>query len=115
MGYIRHDVTLFHVDSSSSKPVEEQVNKFRNSLPEDFARLIIGPVLSPTNGYTWFLMLPDGSKEGWEISQEGEYYRAAFAELGAPYGLYGMRFGDDETTTYEGQEWLPLEDENWMY
>ena len=35
---------------------------------------------APMNGYTTFILCPDGSKEGWEESDRGDALRAAFLE-----------------------------------
>jgi len=41
--------------------------------------VVITPVVkSPTNGYRSFVILPDGSKEGWAESDAGDTARAAF-------------------------------------
>ena len=37
-------------------------------------------VESHTNGYVTFMIIPDGSKEGWRGSDEGDDRRAAFLE-----------------------------------
>jgi hypothetical protein len=36
--------------------------------------------VSQTNGYFSFMILPDGSKEGWERSKEGDAQRTAYIE-----------------------------------
>lgn len=61
MGYIRHDAVIAVVsgyvfDNHGDAPAPD-VEGFRQSLPEDWQRLVIGPVQSLTNGDVYFIFL----------------------------------------------------------
>jgi hypothetical protein len=68
---------------------------FLESLPEDWRRLVVGPVEALINGDAWLVFLPDGSKEGWDLSKEGMEYRIRFQEL---FGGLIVRWGDENPT-----------------
>jgi hypothetical protein len=62
-------------------------------------------VKSRVNGYTSFLVSPDGSKEGWAESEEGDNRRATFIEWlrskryedgSSPYSWAEVLYGDDD-------------------
>jgi len=60
-------------------------------------------VASRSNGYTSFMIAPDGSKEGWESSDAGDSARSAWMEevqQWYPRGIYvewaELAFGGDE-------------------
>lgn len=82
------------------------VEAFRESLPEEWRRLLVGPVQSVVNGYLSFAFLPDGSKEGWEDSDLGDEFRQRFIDLfsfahgdgSSPFDVLVIdaRFGGDE-------------------
>ena len=80
MGRIVHDAIV--VTTSDCRPDGlPDIDAFRASLPEDFRQLVVGPIPAPLNGYVSYAFLPDGSKEGWGASDEGDTYRAQFAAL----------------------------------
>lgn len=71
MGYIRHDAII--ATSGNAKHLALAWEKARTlKLP------ISSVVLSPMNGYGSFLIAPDGSKEGWPDSDEGEKRKGAW-------------------------------------
>jgi hypothetical protein len=105
MGYIAHDAVLVTVnDYMEGKPGWPDVEAFRRSLPEEWRPLLIGPVRSVTNGYLSFVFLPDGSKEGWDVSDRGDEYRDRFAHLfsagyedgSSPFSVVRVRYGGDD-------------------
>ena len=105
MGYIAHDAVLVTVSSYMTvRPGMPDVEAFRQSLPEEWRPLIIGPVQSVINGYVSFAFLPDGSKEGWGTSDQGDEYRQRFADLfsaryedgSSPFDVVNVRYGGDE-------------------
>jgi hypothetical protein len=57
------------------------IDAFRLWLPEEWRPLVIGPVRSIVNNYVTFAFLPDGSKEDWDESDNGDRYRAMFAAM----------------------------------
>ena len=111
MGYMAHDVVI--VTTWLSGDALPDVAAFRDSLPEDWRHLIIGPVPGNSNGYVSYVFLPDGSKEGWEYSQAGDDYRLAFVDLfkyahedgSSPYDVVGLRFGGDYGREAKPETW----------
>lgn len=80
------------------------VEAFRESLPEKWRHLLVGPVQSVVNDYISYAFLPDGSGEGWTDSDDGDKYRDEFADLfdqqyddgSSPFSVVWVRFGGDE-------------------
>ncbi|HZP53871.1 hypothetical protein [Actinocrinis sp.] len=85
MGYTRHNAILVttsgHILRGESEIPAPDIDAFRATLPEDWQHLVIGPVKSLVNDYVTFAFLPDGSKEGWDTSDDGDEYRRRFLEL----------------------------------
>ena len=113
MSYIMHAAVIADVPSASEAKLgepwssrrakfETDLAAFRDSLPDNAWRaLVVGPVESLTNGYAWLAFLPDGSKEGWDLSKEGAQHRARFQAL---FGGLTARWGDDDPTVTFSQE-----------
>ena len=110
MGYMRHGAVLVVANgyafmSGISDPGYKtpDVESFRESLPEHWRPLLIGPVTSITNDYRLWAFLPDGSKEGWRDSDDGDVYRREFADLfsfkyedgSSPFDVLIVSFGGD--------------------
>lgn len=111
MGYPRHDTVIVTVngyvfkDGIADVPAPD-IDAFRDSLPEHWRPLGIGPVPSLVNDYVTFVFLPDGSKEGWDTSDDGDAYRKQFIELfsachgdgSSPFDVVVVhaRYGGDE-------------------
>ena len=104
MGYILHAAVIANypslADVKLGEPWERQradadaaLAEFRESLPEEWRRLVVGPVEALANGEAWLAFLPDGSKEGWDLSKEGHQYRIRFMEL---FGGLIVRWGDED-------------------
>jgi len=74
---------------------------FRESLPENWRPLVIGPVEAVVNGYAWLAFLPDGSKEGWEDSDLGDEYQERFRAL---FGGLTARWGDADPVIELGDD-----------
>lgn len=96
MGYFAHDVVLV----TGGPDMEEKVSAFRDSLPEEWRKLVVGPVPSVVNFESNYVFLPDGSKEGWPTSDQGDKYRREFTKLFQESSqFYGdvltVRFGGD--------------------
>lgn len=83
MGVMKNDAVVVSgwEDTRSGFPVRQRVKDFRDSLPEEWQRLIIGPIPAIVNSYEYYVMLPDGSKEGWTDSDLGDEYRDKFCAL----------------------------------
>lgn len=80
------------------------IDGFRDTLPDDWKPLLIGPIPSIVNDTHTLVFLPDGSKEGWGLSDDGDKYREQLAALfsfaygdgSSPFGVVHVRFGGDE-------------------
>lgn len=106
MGFIRHDTVIVVVsDYAYDRPGwMPDIRTFRESLPEEWRHLVVGPVRSVVNGYDTYLFLPDGSKEDWGTSNDGDEYRLAFVDLfsvghsdkSSPFDVTVVSHGGDE-------------------
>ena len=85
-----------------------------------------------TNGYRSFLVAPDGSKEGWGTSDEGDAARAAFIEWldeqryedrSTALQWVVVQYGDDELDTHvvrdsdqftRDRPWTTSDDAAWI-
>lgn len=101
MGYMWHDAVLV-VSNDMDDAFKAAFLLWREKLPVEWQRLVIGPVMTVTNGYMNYAFLPDGSKEGWETSEDGDRYRQEFFALLAKHERWpqtlaiSARFGGDE-------------------
>lgn len=105
MGYTRHNAIVVTAPGIVMRGeygyTAPDVEAFRQSLPEDWRRLVVGPVASVVQDYQSYAFLPDGSKEKWSTSDEGDEYRQRFIDLFSPSRMGDMvlldvRFGGDE-------------------
>lgn len=80
MGYVRHDAVIVTTEGYREGGLPD-IEAFKQTLPEEWRRLVIGPVESAVNGTFSYAFLPDGSKEGWGTSNDGDRYRQQFREL----------------------------------
>ena len=81
MGYIRHHAIV--VTSWDKKLVEKARRKamriFNVKSPYgNIPKLVSTIITSPVNGYYSIFIAPDGSKEGWEESDNGDVNRDNF-------------------------------------
>lgn len=82
MGYMRHNAIVAVVNGYIfGQPEAPDVEAFRASLPAEWQPLVIGPVQSVMNDYVTFVFAADGSKEGWDTSDAGDWYREKFLKL----------------------------------
>ena len=105
MGYIAHDAVIVTVSDyvyGREMDPRPKLEAFRASLPEEWRPLIIGPVPSLTNGYDTYVFLPDGSKEGWDTSDQGDKYREEFLAIFSPRYDDGSSPFDWVELTYGG-------------
>lgn len=103
MGYIAHDAVIATVCNYMESEMREAVDAFRAGLPERWRGLVVGPIPAITNGGETYFFAPDGSKEGWDTSDEGDEYRAQFIALfsyrheddSSPHDVVTVRYGRD--------------------
>lgn len=94
MGWIRHHAMLV---TGMEKPVTQAHERALACFAATRAQ--VSPVSSvAVNGYTSFCVFPDGSKEGWDESNEGQGARDAFAAYLASAGVdwCEAQYGDDD-------------------
>jgi hypothetical protein len=93
MGRVMHHTLIVTAEG----PIADQLGliaaagAFKQDLPDDWARLIVGPVRSLKEDYVTWTFLPDGSKEGWPESDAGGRFRQQFADL------FAFRYDDGST------------------
>lgn len=71
MGYIRHNAIIVTVYEDHAQAVHETACAICGDLVSD-------RVKAQMNGYQTFLIAPDGSKEGWSHSNDGDDRRSRF-------------------------------------
>lgn len=93
-----HHAVLVHIGGWDHKTgLAEEISDFRDSLPPEWRPLVIGPIPTVVNGDFTAAFLPDGSKEFWSDSDDGDTYRGRFIDLFGKYDdLVVVRFGGDE-------------------
>lgn len=116
MGYMAHHALVVHISGYAlDKPgsyftedsfgvTHESIAAFRESLDEQFRPLLVGPIRAAANGDYVLAFLPDGSKEGWDTSDQGDAIRALLTEMFAfkyedgssPFDVVEVRFGGDD-------------------
>lgn len=105
MGYIRNDAVVAIVYKPF--PDEKHVGflahmaALRSEMGERYEHLLVGPIQGVNCVETWFFA-PDGSKEGWQDSNQADVFRAKFVEivLRTEYpDLVHLRFGGDDRET----------------
>ncbi len=113
MGYIEHAaviVTVSDYANDGDLAPGPKVEALRESLPEQWRPLVIGPVRAVVNGYDTYAFLPDGSKEGWRDSDQGDEYRSQFKAIFAfryedgssPFDVVEVRYGGDFQMEFDG-------------
>lgn len=95
MGTIIHDAVIVTTFDDNGRDLDP-----RSAVAEEFRALIAGPIPSVANGYTTWFMGPDGSKAGWETSDDGDDAREAFIA----YMQANSRYVEVLVVTY-GETW----------
>ncbi len=110
MGHIRHHAILVtSFDERGIKDAHQEAERIFAAM-EDIspvsAKLEISPIIeSPLNEYKTFFIPPDGSKEGWDTSDQGDRCRKEFVDWlnsrrfddGSSYLDWAVvRYGDDD-------------------
>lgn len=89
MGTIHHDfaVAVDIFPDGQAAAAFAEVKAFAFALGEDatpfttsYERLLVGPVAGVANHTETYFMVPDGSKEGWSTSDDGNDIRDFFIE-----------------------------------
>lgn len=88
MGYIRHHTIVV-------TGYVENLSKAHQLAKEIFGSLVSEIIQSNVNGYESFFVAPDGSKEGWEESDNGDKNRQKFIDEVADVDYVELFFGDD--------------------
>ena len=113
MGYMRHHAIVITGPKKSYHPeFEDLADVHRRILTiaaqEGFAFLVSGIIEAATNGLGSILIAPDGSKESWQESDNGNRLRdriIAFLETlryednSTSFDYVEVQFGDDECET----------------
>lgn len=112
MGYIAHDAVIVTFGRHAlDREWMPDVEAFRQSLPEEWRPLVVGPVDSITNGYVTWMFLPDGSKSGWDTDEQGDEYRQQFIDLfsfrwpdgSSPWDVVTVTYGADHRCEFDEQ------------
>lgn len=104
MGYICHNAIVVTGSADHVERAWHHAHAMLSDLQDGFDPLPMG-MLSPlgetvVNGTKSFSIWPDGSKEGWSTSDEGDAFRQDFIDyLDGAHDLYvawcEVRFGDE--------------------
>jgi hypothetical protein len=111
VGYIRHHaiiVTGSNGDFIRRAHMEARVIAERHSIG-GYGEAIVSPLVGPfMNGAESFFVAPDGSKEGWAMSGDGDEFREEFVEWlraqayddgSSPLAWVEVQYGDDNRVT----------------
>lgn len=87
MGYIKHDTIVVTTwDDDAMPKIHAKAVELLGAIPsatsgEGEGYNLVSPVVGPLmNGQSSFLVAPDGSKEGWDMSEAADEARRAFLE-----------------------------------
>lgn len=104
MGAMAHHILVVSADGwVLEEPFMPDIEAFKAGLPEKWAPLIVGPFRGMVNDTLTWMFVPDGSKEGWPASDDGDLYRQQFADLFAirydegstPFDVALVQYGGD--------------------
>lgn len=100
MSSVRHDAIIVSICGDLQHSSIETAHEVATRMCAN-----VSPIVGSTiNGYHSFLVAPDGSKEGWPESREGDQGRAEFVHWldaqqyedgSSPYDWVEVRFADD--------------------
>lgn len=101
MGYSRHHAIV--VTTFDNKYAQQA-----HAHAVELGMAVSSIIQSPTNGYASFFVAPDGSKEGWQQSADGDQKRSElirrldtfrYEDGSSPLRWAEMQYGDDEGRT----------------
>lgn len=75
MGYIKHHAII--VTTWSNEGIEKVLEQAKVTFNEG---MVSNVLISKANGYYTVVIGPDGSKEGWDTSDEADYKRKEFVD-----------------------------------
>ncbi|WP_182006293.1 hypothetical protein [Priestia aryabhattai] len=79
MGYMRHNAIVVTGDGYEGAQIK--LNKVYEQAKEIFGDLVSNMIDGKTNGIRSFFIAPDGSKEGWDVSDLYNSKREALATI----------------------------------
>ncbi len=110
MGYMRHHVIV--ITANDEKLIQKARNEakkiFQPTEIDNFKALVSSSVEGCVNDYYTFCVGPDGSKDGWGPSDDGDRYRnelidwleeQRYGDNSSPYDWVEIQYGDDERET----------------
>lgn len=113
VSHVRHNAVIvtmpgYVLKGISLAPIPD-IEGFRDSLPEIWRPLLVGPIRSVVNDDVTYVFAPDGSKEGWRDSDAGDRYRQQFMDLfsyrdsdgSSPFDVLHVRYGGDAEEAHE--------------
>jgi|SRR6185312_15215641 len=112
MGYIRHRaIIVTSCDEACISEAHRLALKIWDATIEVASDVpwssLVSPLLpSLTNGYVTFFIAPDGSKEGWDVSEHGDARRKVFldalANINDPWRIdwYELCYGGDDSEIF---------------
>ncbi len=101
MGYMRHHAILVTT-------WKEEYAAAAHEVAERHCKSVSPVQESAINGYLSFAVFPDGSKEGWDESEEGDKGRAGLiawldsqrhSDGSSPFDWVEVQYGDDKRDT----------------
>ena len=98
MGYIAHHAIIITSGGDQTALGNDLRTAVTSDGSDDLTGLLIGPTPSVTNGYVSWVVVPDGSKEGWETSDAGDALRDRVVAVCRRHGVdfAEVRFGGDD-------------------
>jgi hypothetical protein len=113
MGYMRHHAIVVTGPRKSYDPEFTNIHSVQKEIAaiagkDGYAFLVSDVIESATNGYGSILIAPDGSKEGWEQSAQGDGLRnkivayldsLRYGDGSTSFDYVEVQFGDDELET----------------
>ena len=99
MGYIKHHTII--VTGWQDEEIKEAHLKAKEVFEKNFVSRVVSDVVQGlTNGQKSFFIAPDGSKEGWETSVNGDNARKEFLDWLLKSDIYcdyvEVTFGGDD-------------------
>lgn len=91
MGYIKHNAIVV----TGARHAMSQLEMIHNKAQELFGSLVSPIIQSHWNGFHTFFVAPDGSKEGWKQSDDGDQQRKELESL-----IDSLAYGDGSNSIH---------------